>query len=97
MIGIDITNISRFSDDADRLAKKILTTDELVEYGKSHSKLNYLSGRWAAKEAIFKACGLNDVSILSEDSGRPYIKDHEEINISISHDNEYAIAVAIKI
>jgi len=97
MIGIDITNISRFSDDKDRFAEKILTADELAEYEKSHSKLNYLAGRWAAKEAIFKACGLIDVSVLSEDSGRPYIKDHEEINISISHDTEYAIAVAIKI
>jgi holo-[acyl-carrier protein] synthase len=96
MIGIDITKISRFADDSDRMADKILTEDELSEYEKSQSKLNYLAGRWAAKEATFKATGLDKVSILSEDSGKPYVKDHEDIFISISHDYDYAIAVAVR-
>jgi holo-[acyl-carrier protein] synthase len=95
MIGIDITNINRFKKNMDRLADKILTVEELSEYNQSKNKSNYLAGRWACKEAVFKATGLDDVCVLSKTDGKPFIKDHHDIEISISHDREFAIAVAI--
>jgi len=96
MIGIDITNINRFKKNIDRLADKILTVEELSEYNLSKNKINYLAGRWACKEAVFKATGLDDVCVLSQVNGKPFIKNHRDIEISISHDHGFVIAVAIQ-
>jgi len=96
MIGIDITHMNRFKKNSDRMANAILTTEELLEYSKSRNKINYLAGRWACKEAVFKATGLNDISVLSQNNGKPSIKDHYDIEISLSHDRGFVIAVAIQ-
>lgn len=94
MIGCDIVKISRLSLD---LSDRILTPYELQEYQERHNKEHYLAGRWAAKEAIFKACGNNqNLSILTDSEGKPYVKEDSSIEISISHDAEYAMAVAFK-
>ena len=96
MIGIDITHMNRFKKNSDRMANAILTSEELSEYDKSRNKFNYLAGRWACKEAVFKATGLNDISVLSQNNGKPFIKDHNDIEISLSHDRGFVIAVAIQ-
>jgi holo-[acyl-carrier protein] synthase len=94
MIGCDIVKISRLSLN---LSSKILTPCELQEYQEKHNKEHYLAGRWAAKEAIFKACGIKEnLSILTDADGKPYVKEDRSIEISISHDTEYAMAVAFK-
>jgi len=95
MIGCDITLITRFDLDLDQKAKKILTQHEQVEFESSANKRNYLAGRWAAKEAIFKATGrTTNFSILNDQSGKPYVLEDQKINVSISHDGDYAMAVA---
>lgn len=96
MIGIDITAIRRFKKSTESLATKILSQDELVEYHTVKNKANYLAGRWACKESVFKATGLPNVTVLSDPNGKPYIKDHQDIVVSISHDQSYAVAVAVK-
>ena len=96
MIGIDITHMNRFKKNSDRMANAILTTEELLEYNKSRNKINYLAGRWACKEAVFKATGLNDISVLSQTNGKPCIKDHNDIDISLSPDRGFVIAVALQ-
>ena len=65
-------------------------------------KIEWLAGRFAAKEAIFKSinnhhnCTLRDIEVLSDDKGMPYCKiTGISICISISHEDEYAIAYAI--
>jgi holo-[acyl-carrier protein] synthase len=94
MIGCDIVKISRLSLD---MHDKILTIDEQNEYHSRYNKELYLAGRWAAKEAIFKACGIKEnLSILTDIDGKPYVKEDRSIEISISHDTDYAIAVAFK-
>ena len=95
MIGIDITAIGRFKRSTESLSK-ILSADELLEYNKVKNKVNYLAGRWAAKEAVFKAAGLNNAIILSHSNGSPYVKDREDIVVSISHERAYAVAVAVQ-
>lgn len=81
---------------------KILTENELVLYkalNHSRRKLEFLSGRYAAKEAYAKAVGTGighvdflDFEVLYDDLGKPM---HPNSLISISHDGDYAIAVVI--
>lgn len=75
------------------------------------AKLAYVAGRFAAKEAIFKSVGgrisWQDIEILSGKNGQPYLADKKKtrdvldkkrikkVLISISHDNDYAIAQAM--
>jgi phosphopantetheine--protein transferase-like protein len=95
MIGCDVTKISRFAGKSERFVDKILTPYELAEYKTRHNKAEYLASRWAAKEAVFKATGIKNPSVLNDEFGKPYIIDHPKIFITISHEKEYAFAVAI--
>ncbi len=78
---------------------------------KKSAKYQHYAARFAAKEACFKAISkyLQDkysiswknVEILNDDSGRPYINFIDidikcaEIDVSISHLKEYAIASVV--
>ena len=106
MIGIDLVEIARIVKDIDRLANKILSKEETEEYLKLNllkRKAEYVAGRWAAKEAIYKALNeqknhdYKDFSILNLPSGKPYVKSNTGLNItvSISHTANYATAVAL--
>tara|TARA_B100000925_G_C21861651_1_gene410241 strand:+ start:225 stop:587 length:363 start_codon:yes stop_codon:yes gene_type:complete len=68
----------------------------------------HFSGKFAAKEAVMKtifsssklsSIGFKDISIINDNNGAPivYINGHSEksINISISHTDSQAIALAI--
>ena len=85
------------------LIKRILTDEELSEYRKKNTdrqRIEYIGGRFAAKEAIFKAthdpAWLN-YSVLNDENGKPYAAGHPEIQISISHDAGIAAAVVLVI
>ena len=77
-----------------------MTEEERKEYeGRKteKKKREYLGGRFAAKEAVFKATqdpGYLSYAILNDEDKRPYVKGHPEIEASISHDGDYAIAMA---
>ena len=100
MIGTDIVYLPRIQNDS-AFSRYILTEDEQKEYqerGAEKRKTEYLGGRFAAKEAIFKATQDPDYlkySILNNEKGQPYVKDHPEIEISISHDGNMAIAAVM--
>ena len=100
MIGVDITDLSRVKDD-EAFIRRVLTPEEQAELADRKTasrRIEYIGGRFAAKEAIFKASGFQDVlslSVLTGESGKPYVKDHPEIDVSISHDGSYAVAAAI--
>ncbi len=100
MIGTDIVYIPRI-ELKESLIRYILTDDEYTQYlllKNDKRRKEYLAGRFAAKEAIFKATqdpNYLSYSILNEDNGRPYVKNHPEIQISLSHDGEYALAFII--
>lgn len=105
MIGTDIVFMPRFEDKLE-LAKKVLSEKEFLLYQTLSNKrqTEFLAGRFAAKEAIAKATGiglgtddslkLQSISILPNESGAPVVEGIDA-HISISHDGDYAIAVAM--
>lgn len=100
-IGCDIVDLNRLSDN---LASKILTVKELDIYINKKSikqKREFLGGRFAGKEAFFKAIGIEiglntfcDIEILNDSKGKPYLN-YPNSFISIAHENDYVIAYVI--
>ena len=110
-IGLDIVEIDRIAKAMMRTNKfkdRILSEKEKVLFD-THSetrRIEFLAGRFAAKEAFSKAlgtgigeeCKLHDIEILRGKAGNPvlYFKG-ELVNgfVSITHTKEYAAAQVI--
>jgi holo-[acyl-carrier protein] synthase len=110
-VGIDLVDLNRIKELIDeRFISRILSKDEQKIYhniGSENTKLGFIGGRLAAKEALFKAISKGDMtanyvdfSILNHDYGLPYVKtdyfkDGEIIHISITHTSDHAIAYVV--
>ncbi|WP_100374532.1 holo-ACP synthase [Bacillus sp. FJAT-45037] len=109
-IGVDIIELDRIKkamDKQPRFLEKILTKKEQATCCQFTEKrlVEYIAGRFAAKEAFVKAAGTgisatygwHDIEVLNEDSGKPVL--HTEIDctvhLSISHSESNAIAQVI--
>ena len=100
MVGIDICDLSRITLN-EGFINTLLTPEERAQFDAKKTekrKKEYLGGRFAAKEALYKA--LQDrnylhFSILNDETGKPYVKDHPEISVSISHDAGIAAAIVM--
>jgi holo-[acyl-carrier protein] synthase len=105
-LGIDLVDISRFSKtlEVPNFKQKIFSLDEITL-----SPL-HLAGRFAAREAFFKALGhqelfnYRDLEVINEINGKPKFKfsnklsqycEDKSIHLSISHTPEYATAIVI--
>ncbi len=82
-IGVDILKVSRVSK---KLAKRILSNEEFRIWMSRKENVEFLAGRFALKEAFFKAVGtgvreysFKDISFLVNDLGKPYIEENEKI------------------
>lgn len=101
MIGIDIVKISRFENKSDKFFNKIFSEKELIE-ARNSNFYQKLAGKWAAKEAAYKAGILytnKEIEILTKNR-RPYISikgKKKSSKVSISHDADYATAIVFKI
>lgn len=113
--GADIIEINRIKTSIERRKELFLNTiytQKEIKYCESrkNAKYQHYAGRFAAKEAIFKAISetlknksditWKDVEIINDDSGKPrvhFINEEVKIqcDISISHCKEYAVAMAI--
>ncbi|MDD4980589.1 MAG: holo-ACP synthase [Candidatus Omnitrophica bacterium] len=108
--GVDITEVSRLRQAVEKWGEEFLSrvfTKEELKNAKTRGSLyQHLAGRFAAKEAVFKALGnakLNwqDVEILNDKQGKPSCMilngkgKKIEAHISISHVKNYAVANAI--
>lgn len=110
--GTDIIEIKRIKESIESLGEKFLNkvyTQKEIEYCESrrNQKYQHYAGRFAAKEAIFKAISKKlenkyditwtDIEVLNDEQGRPFVnidgKKQENMDISISHCREYAIAM----
>lgn len=95
----DLAAIAKVVEEKPRFASKVLTPAELAVYENlsPRRQLEYLGGRWTAKEAFAKAWGtgigagllrFQDLEILNRENGAPYFSKApfaESIWISISH------------
>ena len=108
--GVDITEVRRLRQAiekwGDAFLNRIFTDAELMNAKERGSFYQHLAGRFAAKEAVFKALGDTELSwknvqILNDKEGKPYCKllglktRSVDIHISISHVKSYAVANAI--
>ncbi|ALV23501.1 hypothetical protein ASO20_02480 [Mycoplasma sp. (ex Biomphalaria glabrata)] len=101
-IGIDIVENKRLIISANKIAKRILSQDELCEFTNRKTKLakrEFLAGRWAAKEAIIKCIEqpipMNKIEIQKTENNKLYfIYNKYNVTISISHEKAYTVAVA---
>src|SRR3989338_6971850 len=108
--GVDITEVKRLRQAVekwgDSFLERLFTQEEVANAKTRGSWYQHLAGRFAAKEAIFKAMGdakLNwkDVQILNDKEGKPHCRILNgrgrkiDVHISISHVKTYAVANAI--
>lgn len=108
-LGIDVTQVSRFTEAASRegLLERVFTASE------RDASIQRMAGRFAAKEALAKALGAptglvwTDVEVRKDDGGRPYfactgtVADRvaelgiARLHLSITHDAGIAAAVVV--
>lgn len=95
-VGIDIESVARFQNANPRL----FTQSELDHCA---GRANSLAGIWCAKEAVVKAVSrwqsihVRNVQVHHVD-GRPAVSiPGFEVDVSISHTDEYAAAMAIAV
>lgn len=100
-IGCDLVSIERMRQKfSDRLAKKILTFDEVSGYNVVEDKARYLAKAWAVKEATWKALGsskldmLKDVSYISP-TVRVVGQNDLKFHVSVSDDNGFVMATVV--
>ena len=108
--GLDIIEIDRVRNLVNkqpRFAERILTEREMVTYNylNDRSRIEFLAGRFAAKEAFSKALGTGigkevgflDIVILADEKGKPFILEpiKDGVHLSITHCESYAAAQVI--
>lgn len=112
-IGIDIVNISRMDTLSERAIQRLFHPSE-VAYAltlEGERKSEYLSGRFAAKEALGKALGTGmaglrpaDIETNATETGKPIMIFHgsakalvgtRSVLVSISHDTPIATAIVV--
>ncbi len=107
-IGIDIVSVSRFKtkpfEENLEFYKKIFLNSEIEYCKKFKSPYEHFAGKFAAKEAVMKSIDEN-IGFLEihtdHESSKPSIKlktlfkEKYNFMVSISHEKDYAVAVAI--
>ncbi|WP_138419001.1 holo-ACP synthase [Aquibacillus sediminis] len=111
-IGIDIVEIDRIKNSIKkntRFINRILTDKEKEIYTSIKTevrKLEFVAGRFAAKEAYAKANGtgigklsFKDIEVSNDDQGAPKIfvseQQDQHVFVSISHSEAYAVAQVV--
>ena len=108
-IGIDIVELDRIEKnmkERERFSDRILTKAEKDRYFKltnTRRRIEFLAGRFAAKEACAKALGtgigrlsFQHIEVLNDANGAPalHVTGYEDYSfmLSISHSRDYAVA-----
>ncbi len=109
-IGVDITEVRRIKQAhekwGDDFLQRVFTESEIKNAKTKTSFYQHLAGRFAAKEAVFKAAGdkelsWQDIQIHNDRDGKPICLflngrgKNINVHISISHVKTYAVANAI--
>jgi len=113
-VGIDIIDMQRIEKAVekwgDRFIRRLLGDDERNLYRERRNKIQFISGRFAAKEAVLKSLGpffergapLRDIQILNDLYGKPYVHLEDRIRerildkeVKISITHERTMAAAV--
>lgn len=117
LCGTDIIEINRIKESIERSGKDFINmifTPNEIKYceSKKNAKYYHYAGRFAAKEAIFKAVSSllkdkfdiswHNAEVINDENGNPKINFIDvkldkiaDIDISISHCKEYAVATVV--
>ena len=108
--GIDIEELASIQNAVKKregFAQRVLTDKELERFSslKGRRQIEYLAGRWSAKEAFSKAMGtgigklgFQDLEILNNERGAPYFSKSPfsgKVWLSISHTDQFVTASVI--
>lgn len=108
--GVDITEVRRIRQAiekwGDDFLHRVFTNEEIKNSKTRASFYQHLAGRFAAKEAVFKAAGdkaisWQDIQISNDAEGKPlctFLNGRGKniiVHISISHVKTYAVANAV--
>ena len=109
--GIDIEELASIENAVTRregFAKRVLTPKEMERFTslKGRRQIEYLAGRWSAKEAFSKAMGtgigkltFQDLEVLNNERGAPYFSQapffRKDLAVSISHTDQFVTASVI--
>ena len=116
-VGTDIIRVNRIKQSLKnkQFLTRIFSDEEIIKCNRTKKNSNCLAKRFAAKEAFSKALGtgisrgisFNEIVVLNEKSGKPYIKlinktkkivDKKlkkkiyKISLSIADEKDYAVA-----
>jgi len=108
-VGIDMVEVARIeklTKKNDRFLKRTFTESELEYCLGAKNKYERLAVRFAAKEAGWKAMGiegiaLKDIEVIETQNGRPVLKCADKrsknlhFHISLSHTKDYGCAVVM--
>ena len=108
--GIDIEALASIQNAVEKregFARRVLTDKEMERFAslKGRRQIEYLAGRWSAKEAFSKAMGtgigklgFQDLEILNNERGTPYFSKSPfsgKVWLSISHTDQFVTASVI--
>jgi len=105
-IGTDILKYGSISKTSlqkgDPFYERVYSKDEHLEAKKRRNPELFYYTRFAAKEAIYKALKIdktkvkfNEIEILSDEVGKPYVKINGDLKDIIKRRNIYNIAISI--
>ena len=108
--GIDIEELASIQNAVEKrkgFAQRVLTDKEMERFAslKGRRQVEYLAGRWSAKEAFSKAMGtgigklgFQDLEVLNDEKGAPYFSKSPfsgNVWLSISHAKQFVTASVI--
>ena len=105
-IGVDLVDKARFINlvkkFGNRVATKILSKDEYLEYKSISNKPSFLSKRFAAKEALSKALGVGlyrkgiypkYISVKHNDFGKPSLSLSSELETIVNNNMRIQLSI----
>ncbi len=106
-VGVDIVSVSKVERVVrrwrERFLRRVFSEEELrlSEALLGKRRYQFLAGRFAAKEALIKTLDIplpyRKIVVSRMDSGRPVVDSPlGQYDVSISHTDEYAVAVCVR-